>query len=155
GWNPVRAQEFLPTAYPDRVTTTLTAEPATGQSDSWRTDTSVKEAKAQLKKEDASPDMDGDMQDAAATTLPFTCTDGREDLYHHVTFGRLEPATVYTYRVGDGTHWSEWYQFRTADAADDAGDFSFIYLGDAQNDLKSRWSRTIRQAFHHAPDARF
>src|SRR5690606_7551603 len=92
GWNPVRAQEFLPTAYPDRVTTTLTAEPATGQSVSWRTDTSVKEAKAQLKKEDASPDMDGAMQEVAATTVPFTCTDGREDLYHHVTFGRLEPA---------------------------------------------------------------
>ena len=33
--------------------------------------------------------------------------------------------------------------------------FSFIYFGDAQNDLKSRWSRTIRGAYSKMPKADF
>jgi len=157
GWGvqPSRAQEYLPSAYPDRVTLTVTATPATSQAVSWRTDTSTAGAKAQLKKEDGSPFMDAGAKEFAAETLPFICQDGRKDLYHRVVFEGLAPATVYSYRVGDGNCWSEWYQFRTASDRGDTAAFSFIYLGDAQNDLKSRWSRAIRQAFSRQPDARF
>ena len=61
--------------------------------------------------------------------------------------------TVYAYRVGAGDHWSEWFQFTTASNTNKP--FSFIYLGDAQNDIRSKWSRVIRRAFAHQPDARF
>jgi hypothetical protein len=57
------------------------------------------------------------------------------------------------YRVGDGVNWSEWFQFQTASS--DPEPFSFIYFGDAQNDLKSLWSRVIREAYSDAPKARF
>ena len=33
--------------------------------------------------------------------------------------------------------------------------FRFLYVGDAQNSIKSLWSRTIRAAYAAAPDARF
>jgi hypothetical protein len=38
---------------------------------------------------------------------------------------------MYAYRVGDGTHWSEWFHARTA--ANEPEPFSYIYFGDAQN----------------------
>ncbi|OPZ20792.1 MAG: Alkaline phosphatase precursor [candidate division BRC1 bacterium ADurb.BinA364] len=42
---------------------------------------------------------------------------------------------------------------RTAEA--NPAPFRFLYIGDAQNDVASHWSRAIRAAFAHAPDARF
>ncbi|MFM8215573.1 MAG: fibronectin type III domain-containing protein, partial [Pirellula sp.] len=47
----------------------------------------------------------------------------------------LQPATKYAYRVGDGVNWSEWFQFRTASTQPEP--FSFVYFGDAQNDLRT------------------
>ncbi len=73
--------------------------------------------------------------------------------YHSVTFNELEPNTLYGYRVGDGEHWSEWFQFKTASTTNDK--FSFIYMGDAQNDIFDLWSRTLRMGFQLAPFARF
>jgi hypothetical protein len=70
-----------------------------------------------------------------------------------VLFEGLTPRTKYLYRVGDGTHWSEWVTFQTA--SDKAEPFSFVYLGDAQNSIKAHWSRVIRAAYSTAPDARF
>ncbi|SFC68281.1 Calcineurin-like phosphoesterase [Parapedobacter composti] len=152
---PLPAQEFRSTPFPDRITLTWSADPATTQTVTWRTAAGITGAKAQIKQEDASPDMETGMREFTAESRPFVGKEGYEDRYHHVTFTDLRPSTAYTYRVGDGERWSEWFQFRTADAAGNAADFSFIYLGDGQNDLKSRWSRTIRQAFRQQPDARF
>lgn len=74
--------------------------------------------------------------------------------YHSVIFEDLEPDTLYAYRVGDGDeHWSEWIQFRTA--SKEAKPFKFVYFGDAQNDVLSHWSRTIRMAYQVAPNAGF
>src|SRR5262249_21666459 len=50
-------------------------------------------------------------------------------------------------------NWSEWFQFRTA--SDRPEPFSFIYFGDAQNGIRSLWSRVVREAFSDAPRARF
>lgn len=147
------AQEFAPSAYPDRVILTWSADPTTTQTVTWRTDVSVTGAKAQVRLEEGTPDLETGAMEYPAETRTFVGKEGREDRYHHVTFVGLQPAKVYAYRVGDGTHWSEWFQFQTA--ATGSEPFSFIYLGDAQNDIKSKWSRTIRQAFRQQPDARF
>lgn len=72
---------------------------------------------------------------------------------HSVTFDRLEPDTIYAYRVGHGSVWSEWFQFRTA--KNKPAPFTFVYFGDAQNNLMALWSRTIRTAYQHAPLANF
>jgi Purple acid Phosphatase, N-terminal domain/Calcineurin-like phosphoesterase len=66
----------------------------------------------------------------------------------------LEPETLYAYRVGsDGGLWSEWFQFRTASKEPKA--FSFLYVGDAQHQIRDYFSRELRQAALDAPDARF
>lgn len=148
------AQNFSPTQYPDRVILTWAGDPATSQTVNWRTDTTIMASKAQIKAEDANPALEKAITsyDASSTVL-----NGRNNYetakYHHVTFTNLKPATVYAYRVGSGEHWSEWFQFTTASAKNEP--FSFIYLGDAQNDIRSKWSRVIRKAFSHQPDARF
>lgn len=73
--------------------------------------------------------------------------------YHEARFTALRPNTIYAYRVGDGTVWSEWNQFRTASV--EPGAFSFIYLGDAQEDLRSLWPRVVRTAMLETPRVRF
>jgi 3',5'-cyclic AMP phosphodiesterase CpdA len=65
----------------------------------------------------------------------------------------LKPETHYLYRVGDGKNWGEWFEFRTA--SDQPKKFRFLYVGDAQNDIKSRWSRVIRAAYAKAPKSAF
>ena len=65
----------------------------------------------------------------------------------------MEPNTIYAYRVGDGSNWSEWIQFKTAYNNYNATEF--VYFGDAQNDVLSHWSRVIRMAYQTAPNASF
>ena len=73
--------------------------------------------------------------------------------FHTLTFTELDPDTLYVYRVGDGTKWSEWSQFRTA--KNQPAPFTFVYFGDAQNDIRSHWSRVVRTALMKAPEAAF
>lgn len=74
---------------------------------------------------------------------------------YRVRLSDLTSGTTYMYRVGgEQTGWSEWIQFDLpADSPDSA--LTFIYLGDPQNDLRSQWSRVIREAYATAPDADF
>jgi len=150
-----------PLVVPDRIVLTWTDDPATSQAVTWRTsvhEDSVSTAVAELTL--ATPHggygaIQG-MQDSAIV-LPATSETLETDLgsasYHSVEFKGLLPETLYAYRVGDGANWSEWFQFRTASRQ--RKPFKFIYFGDAQNELKSHWSRVVRQAYKHASDARF
>ncbi|NTE05093.1 metallophosphoesterase family protein [Agrobacterium tumefaciens] len=148
------AQNFSPSHYPDRVILTWAGDPATSQTVNWRTDTTMTASKGQIKAEDANPALETAITSYDASSTLLNGGNNYETAkYHHVTFTNLKPATVYAYRVGSGEHWSEWFQFTTASAKNEP--FSFIYLGDAQNDIRSKWSRVIRKAFSHQPDARF
>jgi hypothetical protein len=149
------AEEHKPTTLPDRVMLTNEGDPATSQSVTWRTDTTVKVAQAQLAKATGGPGFkSGATTVVAAKHQPITSSLGAETVFHTVRFEGLEPETKYLYRVGDGTtaNWSEWYEFETAAAT--AKPFSFIYFGDAQNDIQEHWSRVMRQAFSDAPEAK-
>ncbi|GAA4418393.1 metallophosphoesterase family protein [Nibrella viscosa] len=147
----------LPTDQPDRVILTFAGDPATQQSVTWRTDTTVRQAIAEIAVADASPNFYRTAQRLNAKTekLDAAAVKGAEVAanYHSVTFTGLQPGLLYAYRVGDGVHWSEWFQFRTASR--EAKPFSFLYVGDAQNYILELWSRLIRAGFSKAPDARF
>lgn len=138
--------------YPDRITLTWSDQPSTTQSVSWRINGSATKAVGQVVEEQSSPDLEKSAQTVLGVTSPLKIEGQTADNYGQVSFQGLKPCTIYTYRVGDGKNWSAWNQFRTADVK---GDFSFIYLGDAQNDLRSKWSRSIRKAFQQEPNARF
>ncbi|HPC36244.1 MAG TPA: metallophosphoesterase family protein [Candidatus Marinimicrobia bacterium] len=141
-----------PTQYPDHIILSWSDDPTSTQSVTWRTDTSIKSAYAEIARADASPNFVYQAQRVPARTelLNF---DGKSANYHSVTFKGLQSNTIYVYRVGSEKRWSEWFQFRTASKKPEP--FRFIYLGDGQEDLLSVWSRAIRTAYKTAPDARF
>ena len=153
-WKPERldpAVAHAPSPLPDRVVLTWESDPATTQSVTWRTDTSVKQAQAQIAVANANGRA---MEPVTITgeTVLFS-SDINDANYHTASFVGLEPATLYAYRVGDGANWTEYYHFRTA--SEKADPFSFIYFGDAQNDIRTHWSRVFREAFRDAPRAAF
>lgn len=144
--------DHRPTPIPDRVILTWAADPATTQAVTWRTDNTVTRAKAQLALATDGPEFRSESRDFDAVTGPLTTETG-EAHYHSVQFTGLQPDTLYVYRVGDGENWSEWNQFRTA--SNRPAPLEFIYVGDAQNDIYSLWSRVIREGFMTAPRTRF
>lgn len=144
-------------ADPDRVILTWSGDPATTQSVSWRTDTTVTAAQAQVAIATDGPALGRSAVTVRASTERLDASAvpsaGLTVHYHSATFTGLLSDTLYAYRVGDGSRWTEWYQFRTASTQ--PRPFSFLYVGDAQNDILSLWSRVIRQGFKSAPDMRF
>jgi hypothetical protein len=100
----------------------------------------------------ASPEFFKDAKPYRATTEVLRTKSGVAH-QHSVRFSDLAPNTLYAYRVGSKKGWSEWFHFRTARA--EPGSFSFLYLGDAQNDILAMWSPVLRAAYAAAPDARF
>ncbi len=146
------ADYYKPSAMPDRIILTWNGDPRTTQAVTWRTSTEVTKALAEIVKAEAGPGFPEKAQQVHAISQALL-TDLSTAHYHSVSFNQLEPDTKYAYRVGDGTNWSEWFHFSTAAATDEA--FSFIYFGDAQNDIRSMWSRVIREAYRDAPKAAF
>jgi len=150
-----------PTAVPDRVILTWSGDTATTQSVTWRTDKGVKDGVGQIAESAPGPSFDplsgkdasgGGPRAVVAKTEPLV-TSSNESHYHSVTFAGLKPGTKYVYRVGGKPHWSEWFQFETA--SDKPEPFGFIYVGDAQDEIKRHWSRLIRQAYSDMPKAKF
>jgi 3',5'-cyclic AMP phosphodiesterase CpdA len=149
---PVAAESYRPTVFPDRIILTIAGDPAHTQAVTWRTDATAASGQGQIAPADHGPQFEAKAKSVAATTQALT-TEAGDVRYHTVVFAGLEPSTRYLYRVGDGSRWSEWITFQTAAAG--AEPFRFLYVGDAQNSIKSHWSRVIRAAFAAAPKARF
>jgi hypothetical protein len=142
-----------PTPQPDRIAVTWDGDPATTMAITWRTDEMVDEAVAEIALATPDPQSLEAVLTVVASTTPLETESGMA-LYHSASVTGLKPNTLYAYRVGDGDdYWTEWNQIRTAST--DPEPFEFIYVGDAQNDILSKWSRTIREAYSTAPDARF
>ncbi len=146
------AEMYAPTAMPDRIVLSWNDDPRTTQAVNWRTSIEVKQGIAEIVEAEAGPYFPEKAKQIMAASEALK-TDLSTAHYHSASFKNLKPGTVYAYRVGDGTNWSEWFQFRTAAAQNEA--FSFVYFGDAQNNLRSMWSRVIREAYRDAPKAAF
>lgn len=145
-------KSFVATAVPDRIALTWKGDPATSQSVTWRTNVETTEGFAEIAVAGPGPDFVKVARKVEATNSELETNLGKAR-YHSVTFEDLEPNTLYAYRVGHAEAMSEWFQFRTTKS--EAAAVQFVYLGDAQNNLKSLWSRLIRQAHSDAPKATF
>jgi hypothetical protein len=149
----------IASADPDRIFLTFYGNPAHSRAVTWRTDTSITNACAEIAVALGEPGFDqlAKRSSASSETVDLSLSHNSVDervQYHSVIFDELQPNTLYAYRVGDGNkNWSEWIQFHTASV--EAKPFEFVYFGDAQNDVHSRWSRVIRMAHQLAPEARF
>ncbi|BFP43487.1 metallophosphoesterase family protein [Flavobacteriaceae bacterium GF1] len=149
----------VPSRDPDRIMLTFHGDPSTSRAVTWRTDTSITKAVAQIAEATVNSGFADDAVTMDAKTEPFDLGLYKSNAslivhYHSVVFEGLKPDVLYAYRVGDGNdYWSEWIQFRTAKP--DYAPTQFVYFGDAQNDVLAHWSRTIRMAYQTAPNASF
>lgn len=143
---------YPPSAVPDRIMLNLTDKPESQMAVTWRTAPFVTKGYVQYTVVDGSPDMLKNAKVREAILEPYL-SDQNGANYFSLVLDSLLSDTQYAYRTGDNTHWSEWAHFKTAGTKTDA--YSFIYFGDAQNDVKSMWSRTIRSAFQQMPKADF
>lgn len=141
------------TARPFRIMLNPTATPATGMALAWRTKSPVQLPAVQLRTAIDSPDLETSVVTVPATSEHVRLADGTTVYHYSSDLTDLNPGHRYTYRVGSTENWSEWNDFRTATERFEP--FSFVYLGDPQNDILSRCARVFRAAFVHAPDARF
>lgn len=129
---------------PDRIVLSPGADPAREMAVAYRTDVHQPETFAEITPAGDGPAGPHSSLTSSGQSRPLVTQNGPA-LHHQVRFTGLRPDTAYLYRVRGSGGWSEWFQFRTAAAEPRA--FSFLYFGDAQNDVHSRASRVFRQAF--------
>lgn len=139
--------------FPKRIILNLTADPAHSEAVTWRTAAPVSNPQVQVAPAIAAPKLDENQTTISAGTEQVGIGDNQSSYYHSTVIRDLQPGTLYAYRVGDGSTWSEWNQFRTAE--DKAAPFKFVYFGDPQNDIIAYVSRIFREAYKEAPDAAF
>lgn len=148
---------IFPAREPDRVILNLTANPGTSLAINWRSDTTVANGFVEYAIATDGPEfrekvsrLDAKMERLITKHLDEPTVNPH---YFSAVINDLKPAEKYVYRVGTDGAWSEWYQVQMPDVNRDK--LSFIYFGDAQNDLKSMWSRVIREAYKTIPQVDF
>ncbi|MCW9708803.1 purple acid phosphatase family protein [Fodinibius salsisoli] len=146
-------------SYPDRIVLNPLEDGVRGVAITWKSPVFADEGMVQWKKAQAHPvtDISSFHEKAAKTKLDTADFEGTLTPYRsfRVKLDGLNPATEYMYRVGhEDTGWSEWIQFQLP-ASNPDSTLTFIYMGDAQNDVRSQWSRSIRKAYSAAPEASF
>ncbi|QDT83094.1 purple acid phosphatase family protein [Gimesia chilikensis] len=162
------------TDVPDRILLSWKQNPANSFSVTWRSKAGA-DAVAEIAPAEAGPQFVMKARLVRGKTSKLKTNLGTVHM-HAATFTDLEPGTLYAYRVGSrrtvplseeeqkGVEpatadyaWSEWLQYRTAQESegDVVAPVSFVYVGDAQNDVKSHWSRLIRESFRDAPRMTF
>ncbi len=150
----LNAQEenpYPPTLFPDRIVLNVTEDPATSIAVNWRTSTAVTESYLEILPAVSTPALTKDAPRTKANTEQFELR-GIRSHFHAAVVTALKPNTVYMYRVGNGEHWSEWFHIKTA--GNPGEKFSFIYMGDVQQGMRTFWPRVAREAYLKAPDAR-
>ncbi len=147
------AQHYGIDKVPQRIILNVTDSPATSIAVTWRTinEYSNSEVKYVIAEDGVS------FKEAITSIKPRiekVQLDNSNYVFHYsAVINNLLPNTTYNYSVGHDSIWSEWAQFKTAKGEE--APFTFVYLGDPQNDLKTFCSRIFREAFKKCPNADF
>jgi 3',5'-cyclic AMP phosphodiesterase CpdA len=143
----------LPEFTPERVMLGWVGDPAHTQAITWRTEKLAETPQIEFTIASANPDFIKSATSVSAKSGSLGIGNGKVVATYRANLEGLKPNTHYLYRAGDGTNWGEWNGFHTAN--DQPTKFRFIYVGDAQNDIRSRWSRLIQAAYTKAPKSAF
>jgi hypothetical protein len=149
------ALQYYASRTPDRVILNTTATPEKSLAINWRTDTTVAHGFVEWALATPGPEFVASAQRIPAGVETLRVKYSNEPMikanYFSTVLVDLSPGKKYVYRVGSERGWSEWYQVQMPRP----DKVSFIYFGDAQNDIKSKWSRVIREAYKTMPDVDF
>ena len=141
---------------PDRIILNLTANPNTSVAVNWRTSLNVSEGFIEYAEATHGPEFRNKINTVKSEVETLSVSSTGEPLvkanYHSGIISNLTPGEKYVYRVGSGNNWSEWFQVAMPGLN---SPISFVYFGDAQNEVKSMWSRVIREAYHTMPNIDF
>jgi acid phosphatase type 7 len=145
------------TSAPERVIVNLTETPSTSLAFNWRAEAGAGDGfieYATLTPGPAYPSQAVRLP-AQRTSAAFVTRDEEQVSadYYSVRLTGLTPDTQYVYRVGKDGAWSPWRQVKTAAA--EARPFTFLYMGDVQNDIRSMGGLAVRRALRQTPDAAF
>ncbi|MFZ4622571.1 MAG: fibronectin type III domain-containing protein, partial [Bacteroidota bacterium] len=138
---------------PERIILNLTATPYNSIGVAWRTIGDAAVPQVQVAVSEEWIQFAGKARTIPATSERIVYEKKSSARYYNAIIDSLKPNTLYCYRVGGDSVWSEWNQFTTAD--DKNSPFSFIFFGDPQDELKDQCSRVFRQAFKTAGEAKF
>ena len=139
---------------PDHIALTWTGDPARTMTITWRTDASVTSGVVQYQK---GGKLSKKAKQAKAVSRDFNTDLGATRLFT-CTLAELSPNSEYSYRVGDGEHWSDQGSFSTSSKNTRA--FKFLVFGDSQGPVGGDnpyglWRKTVHNAFQANPDAKF
>jgi hypothetical protein len=139
---------------PDHITLTWTGDPSITMTITWRTDTSVALGFVQYQKGDS---LSGSPNQTRAAPREFVADIGTARLFS-ATLMKLLPNTRYSYRVGDGEHWSDVKTFTTAKK--EAASFKFLIACDSQSYMSEKepyglWKDVAHKMLQRTPGARF
>ena len=150
------AQTNIPSSIPDRIILNLSEETSNSVAVTWRTDNTVGEGYCEIHPLSASRIITDSVKSIIAATSQISYKYKDEPVIqvnqHSVIIKNLKPGGKYLYRVGSKTAWSEWFEYELPDNNDQ---FSFVYFGDPQADIKSQWSRVVRKAYEYTDDCAF
>ncbi len=153
---------ILPSKVPDRIIANLTATPSTSIGINWRTNRQITKGVVEVALATDGPEFRLNIlkkieASTEAVENKYKTEPEVKANFHSAVIDGLQLSTAYVYRVGSTDKeelWSEWFQFTTA-SEDPKEEFSFIYFGDAQNQVKSMWSRVIRNSYKQFPKVDF
>ncbi len=146
-------QYYVKEKTPQRIIINLTETPAESMAVTWRTVSEINNAEVQIAEATDWIEFEKNFRSINVKSKKFVTDKKFEVFQHSAIMDELKPNTLYVYRVGGDSTWSEWNQFRTAQAK--AAPFKFVFLGDPQNNLKQNCSRVFREAYKIVPDAAF
>lgn len=132
---------------PERVILNPTADPATSQIVTWRVVGTTMDVPATAEIRDSS----GAVTTVEATAKSERDVAGQNAVTFTARFENLSPDTEYVYRVATGSTSSDWYNFTTANNADDP--YTFTWYGDGQNDLTEKWTPIVNLAKEAFPNS--
>lgn len=138
---------------PQRILLNLTETPSNSIAINWRTLEKVNLPEVKVAEASDWTDFDTMVKVTPAFSEKFIIENNAEVYQHSAVLYDLKPNTIYAYRVGGDSIWSEWNQFTTADAENHH--FTFTYIGDIQHDVKNMGSRLIRKAYSTSPESDF
>ena len=137
---------------PEHIILNVTEDMTTSMAVNWRTDSTESISKIQFAKENSMYNIGQDALEILANSEELRYKDVSH-WYHAIVLRDLLPNTMYAYRVGNGSKWSEWMNFKTA--SKDNSPLKFIYFGDVQSSIKSLWSRVAKKAIRELPESQF